>query len=69
MEKSKIIKPKTLEEQLLIRVKVGSVEFIDEREYRSRTVRKAVTKLNAKGYDFIATEKGVFGGINVIRNK
>ena len=63
-----IKKPKTLKEQLKL-IPIGTTLFIDEKNYRQTTVRKACSALNVQGYDYVPSEKGVFGGINVIRNK
>lgn len=63
-----IKKPKTLSEQLKL-IQIGATLFVSEKDYRVTTVRKAVSALNRQGYSFVASEIGIFGGINVTRNK
>ncbi|MEF9923022.1 MAG: hypothetical protein RR854_00415 [Muribaculaceae bacterium] len=68
MTTTTIKKPKTLSDQLKL-VPVGTTLFVSERDYRTTTVRKACSALNRKGYYYVPSEMGVFGGINVTRNK
>lgn len=68
MATTTIKKPKTLSEQLKL-IQIGTTLFVSEKDYRTTTVRKAVSALNRQGYSYEASEMGVFGGINVTRNK
>lgn len=63
-----IKKPKTLKEQLRL-IPFGTTLFVSEKDYRAATVRKAVSALNKEGFSYVASEIGIFGGINVTRNR
>lgn len=69
MESNKITKPKTLDEQLVEKMKPGETVFIEETLFRSRYVQKVVQRLDNNGHHFLASQKGLLQDLLVFKNR
>lgn len=63
-ENSKIIKEISTRLTLL-NIPKGKTQFIPSTKIKVNAIKVMVHRLNQKGYNFSATEKGVSGGMNV----
>ena len=66
-ENSKIIKDISTRLTLL-NIPKGKTQFIPSTKIKVNAIKVMVHRLNQKGYNFSATEKGVSGGMNVTNN-
>lgn len=66
-ENSKIIKEISTRLTLL-NIPKGKTQFIPSTKIKVNAIKVMVHRLNQKGYNFSATEKGVSGGMNVTNN-